>query len=99
MFHWHGDTFDLPQNATLLAGTGICLHQAFAWGRHTLAFQCHPEVKYRELEKWFVGHAVEIGATAGVGVKQLRADAQRYGATLERQAKLCFNEWLDSLGL
>lgn len=60
MFHWHGDTFDLPQGAVLLAGTEACLHQAFAWGAHTLAFQCHPEVRTAELENWFVGHAVEI---------------------------------------
>jgi GMP synthase (glutamine-hydrolysing) len=50
MFHWHGDTFNLPKGATLLAGTEVCLHQAFAWGKATLAFQCHPEVRARELE-------------------------------------------------
>ena len=32
MFHWHGDTFDLPDDAVLLAGTEGCLHQAFSWG-------------------------------------------------------------------
>ena len=99
MLHWHGDTFDLPEDAVLLAGTATCLHQAFAWGKATLAFQCHPEVRARDLEKWFVGHAVEIAHTAGTNVPQLRADAQRYGAALERQAKLCFNAWLDSLKL
>ena len=31
MFHWHGDTFDLPKDATLLAGTGVCFHQCFSW--------------------------------------------------------------------
>lgn len=99
MFHWHGDTFDLPQGATLLAGTGACLHQAFRWGKGTLAFQCHPEVRGADLEKWFVGHAVEIAATPGVHVKTLRADTRRYAAALERQARLCFDAWLDALKL
>jgi len=99
MFHWHGDTFDLPEGASLLAGTGICLHQAFSWGKATLAFQCHPEVRARDLEKWFVGHAVEIAATAGMNVHSLRASTARYGAALERQGRLCFTEWLDSLQL
>lgn len=99
MFHWHGDTFDLPKDATLLAGTGVCLHQAFSWGRNTLAFQCHPEVLGRDLEKWFVGHAVEIAATQGTHVKTLRMDTRRYAATLETQARLCFDEWLESLKL
>ena len=99
MFHWHGDTFDLPDDAVLLAGTAICPHQAFAWGRATLGFQCHPEVRVADLEKWFVGHAVEIAATRGLNVPSLRGHSQRYGAALERQAKACFDEWLDKLKL
>lgn len=44
VFHWHGDTFDLPDGATLLASTEKCAHQAFTWNEHVLALQCHPEV-------------------------------------------------------
>ncbi len=99
MFHWHGDTFDLPQGATLLAGTEACLHQAFSWGKATLAFQCHPEVRGQDLEKWFVGHAVEIAAARGVNIPTLRDDTRRYAPTLEKQGKLLFGEWLDGLKL
>ncbi len=99
MFHWHGDTFDLPEGATLLAGTGTCFHQVFSWGEKTLAFQCHPEVIGRDLEKWYVGHAVEIATTQGAHVKALRSDTHRYAQALENQARLCFTEWLESLGL
>ena len=79
--------------------TASALHQAFAWGKATLAFQCHPEVRARDLEKWFVGHAAELSHTGGVNAKMLRGDTLRYGAALESQAKLCFGEWLDSLEL
>jgi len=99
MFHWHGDTFDLPQDAVLLASTEVCPHQIFSWGESTLAFQCHPEVRARDLEKWFVGHAVEIAAAPGINVPVLRDDTRRYAPALERQAKLLFTEWLDSLKL
>lgn len=99
MFHWHGDTFELPAGAVLLAGTEASLHQIFSWGNSTLAFQCHPEVRARDLEKWFVGHIVEIAAASDTNVVQLRADTQRYGADLERGARLCFTEWLDKLDL
>jgi len=99
MFHWHGDTFDLPEGAALLAGTASALHQAFAWGKATLAFQCHPEVRAHDLEKWFVGHVFELTQAPGTNAKVLRADTARYGAALERQGKECFSEWLDSLGL
>ncbi len=99
MLHWHGDTFDLPVDAVLLAGTEICVHQVFSWGASTLAFQCHPEVRARDLEKWFVGHAVEIAAAKGVNVPSLRDDTRRYGAGLEQQGKKLFTEWLDGLKL
>lgn len=29
VLHWHGDTFDLPDDATLLATSAACRHQAF----------------------------------------------------------------------
>jgi len=97
MFHWHGETFTLPDDAVHLAGTEVCPAQAFILDETILAFQCHPEVRGRDLEKWFVGHALEISTTTGVNVPMLRADTKRYAATLERQAKLCFDEWLGKL--
>lgn len=44
VFHWHGDTFDLPDNATLLASSNQYPNQAFrianAWG-----LQFHVELR------------------------------------------------------
>jgi len=99
MFHWHGDTFDLPDDAVLLASTGSCLNQAFVWNDVVLAFQCHPEVRARDLEKWFIGHAVEIAATPGVNARLLRDDTRRYGPALEKQGRRCFDEWLDAINI
>jgi GMP synthase (glutamine-hydrolysing) len=96
VLHWHGDTFDLPAGATLLASTEICANQAFSWGRNALAFQFHPEVTTARLEQWFIGHACEITA-AKLSVTSLRADTMRHAARLETQARKCFAEWLTSL--
>jgi GMP synthase (glutamine-hydrolysing) len=99
MLHWHGDTFDLPSGATLLASTEQVAHQVYSWERFVLAFQCHPEVRHEDIESWLVGHACEIAATSGVSVEQLRGDTQRLGPKLAERAKLAFNDWLASVEL
>ena len=96
VLHWHGDTFDLPDGATLLASTELVPHQAFSWGESALGVQFHPEVTARGLERWFIGHTAEIAATPGVDVPQLRADTEKHGEALERQGRQWFGSWLDT---
>src|ERR1700680_1207623 len=79
--HWHGDIFDLPRRATLLASTNACANQAFALGSNIIGFQFHPEAGGPGFERWLIGHAVELSA-AGIDIPNLRADASRYGASL-----------------
>lgn len=43
VFHWHGETFDLPDGAVHIAESSVCKHQIFQYGEKTIAFQCHFE--------------------------------------------------------
>ena len=44
VFHWHGDTFRLPEGARLLASSRGCANQAFVWGERVFGFQFHLEI-------------------------------------------------------
>jgi len=55
-FHWHGETFSLPDGAVHLLAGQYCQNQAYALGKH-LAFQCHIEMTPEMVETW-----CEIGA-------------------------------------
>jgi GMP synthase (glutamine-hydrolysing) len=99
VLHWHGDTFDLPQDATRLAATAITPNQAFAVGDKALGLQFHLEADPAEIERWLIGHAHEIDATAGLSPKTIRADTARHGAAVAASAAGCILRWLETTGL
>ena len=51
--HWHGDTFDLPTGATLLASSQATPHQAFAYQNHVLGLQFHVEYTLPAFDDFF----------------------------------------------
>lgn len=96
VLHWHGDTFDLPDHATLLASSDIYPHQAFAIGKQILALQFHLEVSQYSFEKWLIGHTCEI-RHANLSIPQLRQDNLLYAAQLENQAQKIIQRFLENL--
>ena len=96
VLHWHGDSFDLPAGAQLLASNAHYENQAFAYGRNALALQFHLEADPRQLEEWYVGHAVELAA-AKVSIPDLRAATLRLADGLASQASRVFTRWLHDI--
>lgn len=96
--HWHGDTFDLPDGAQLLASTGLTRHQAFSLGPNAIGFQFHPEAGAGNFEAWLIGHTAELHA-AKIDIAGLREDGRRHGPTLARKAETVITRWLAGLTL
>jgi GMP synthase (glutamine-hydrolysing) len=98
LLHWHGDTFDLPKDARLLASTDVTAHQAFAWGPNdqALALQFHPEGTARDLERWFVGHTGELAAEK-ISIPALRAEAAKNDRVLRLAGAKMLIAWLNQV--
>lgn len=94
VLHWHGDTFDLPTGATLLASTPGYRNQAFKYAKRALGLQFHPEILPADFERWLIGHACEIAGTPGISVNDLRKNTLEFGAQLHTQARHFWDEWL-----
>jgi GMP synthase-like glutamine amidotransferase len=45
VFHWHGDTFDLPDSATRVAESKGCDNQAFVYEESVIGLQFHTEMR------------------------------------------------------
>ena len=48
-FHWHGDTFGIPDGAVHLASSEACENQAFVYNDNVLALQFHLETTVESL--------------------------------------------------
>ncbi len=70
-FHWHGDTFGIPEGATPLASSEACENQAFIYNNKVLALQFHLETTEESLCALYEHCAHEI--TDGPFVQRLPA--------------------------
>jgi len=59
VFHWHGDTFDVPKGAKLLVEGEDCKNQSFSY-KYALALQFHLEITPKDAEEWARKYANEM---------------------------------------
>lgn len=98
-FHWHGETFSIPDGATRILATPHCANQAFALGRH-LALQCHVEMTAAMVEEWCRVGADEIAAAAGPAVQDpaaIVAGIPDHLPAMAAVAERLYGRWLDGL--
>ena len=90
VFQWHGETFDLPQGATLLASSQLYPHQAFRIGR-SYALQFHLEVTAEMVRDW----SREVPERRD----EILLNLEKRVAELNHWAEVFFDRWLRLAGL
>jgi GMP synthase-like glutamine amidotransferase len=80
VFHWHGDTFDLPRKSIHLFSSEASRNQAFLYDDHVLAIQFHPEMKEDIIRSLIdqAGHDIKRGRFTQTGPEML-AGFTRHG--------------------
>ncbi|HEY2407946.1 MAG TPA: hypothetical protein VGI10_18185 [Polyangiaceae bacterium] len=75
MLHWHGDTYDLPAAAQLLASTPLCKNQAFHLNHRQFGLQFHCEVGPDEVAAFLREDPAFVRTANGPdGAERLRRD-------------------------
>jgi GMP synthase-like glutamine amidotransferase len=96
-FHWHGETFTLPQGAVHLLSSEHCENQAYAIGPH-LALQCHIEMTGTMIADWCVAGEEELTASAASPAVQSAQIIQEQMAQklphLHEVAERLYTRWL-----
>ena len=93
VFHWHGETFDLPAGAEWLAWSDACRNQAFRAGSNAYGLQFHLEVTPEMISTW-----CSEDANSG-DVRELAApiDPHAHAAGVARLAATVFDRWASLL--
>ena len=99
-FHWHGETFSLPQGAIHLLASPYCQNQAWSIGKH-IAFQTHIEMTTEMVQKWCEEGAPELSESAASPAAQ-QAEAMQQELPLhifflQKVAKQVYAQWIKGL--
>lgn len=97
VLHWHGDTFDLPEDVELLASSALYRHQAFRRGPNILALQFHAEMGLDPRFDAWIEEGPAALARAGVAEADLRVAHDEHGPTAVAAGQAMIAEWLTQL--
>lgn len=99
-FHWHGETFSLPEGAVHLLASKYCENQAYSIGKH-LAFQCHIEMTAEMVSKWCdIGASEILSASSSPAVQQsdaIRQTLPLHCFFLNKVASRVYAQWIQGL--
>jgi GMP synthase (glutamine-hydrolysing) len=92
-FHWHGDIFDLPRGATLLASSALTANQAFRYGKNAYGLLFHMEVALPQINAMVATFADELQA-AGLNGVAIKLNAHSHLPALQKIGREVFARWV-----
>jgi GMP synthase-like glutamine amidotransferase len=94
VFHWHGDTFDLPPGGTHLIASAACANQAFSYRDRVVGLQFHLEVTPAGVDALIDHCGNELVQSLFIqAADQLRAGSDRFDPMHRRMAALLDRLW------
>ncbi len=94
VFHWHGDSFNLPKGAQRLASSIYYDNQAFCMGRNVYGLQFHLEVTPAMIDLWIDQHSKELARFPYISPDKIRADTITYSPALKYYGERFFSEFI-----
>jgi len=99
-FHWHGETFTVPEGATHVLSSAYCANQAYVMGKH-IGLQCHIEMTPSMVKIWTEQWKSDIASAASSPAVQ-SADTMLAGVeadceVLHRVADKVYSRWIQGL--
>lgn len=98
LFHWHGETFSIPDGATAILKSHHCAHQGFVIG-NTLALQCHVEMTAPMVREWATLYQDELTNPSETiqTSEDMISGLDEKVATLQEAANSLYRRWLRPL--
>lgn len=93
VFQWHGDAFDLPKKANLLATNQNCKNQAFVYGKSAYGFLFHFEFSPKMVKNQIAIDKEWIHQDFDMDEAKLRQEAEENAQLMEDQCRRLFQNF------
>ena len=98
VFHWHGDTFDLPEGAKRLASSEHYQNQAFQY-KSAVGLQFHLEVNEEMVNLWLDNTEEKLQQISYIDPQKIRSEINENISIVKSNMKNFYNNFKSSFDL
>ncbi|MBS1268402.1 MAG: GMP synthase [glutamine-hydrolyzing] subunit A [Nitrosopumilus sp.] len=98
VFHWHGDTFDLPAGSIRLAFSEYYPNQAFQY-KSAIGLQFHLEVNEEMVNSWLDNTEEKLQKIPYINPHKIRSEINENISIVKSNMEIFYNNFKSSFGL